>query len=143
MRSRNTSDKLRSQQIMEEPAKEGLIEKQVKFEIGRLTVILRNPVCTEEEKARTQSQFGDYQEMVVIAPGTSAAWLQQIYLLADPDEDVSIAKRACPHLGRKEVDLLEQGRTGSWGNHDHVLVIAKLRLRFWPSPLPCIRGYEG
>jgi hypothetical protein len=52
MRSRNTSDKLRSQQIMEEPAKEGLIEEQVKFEIGRLTVILRNPVCTEEEKAR-------------------------------------------------------------------------------------------
>jgi len=87
MRSRNTSDKLRSQQIMEEPAKEGLIEEQVKFEIGRLTVILRNPVHTEEEKARTQSQFGDYQEMVVIAPGTSAAWLQQIYLLADPDED--------------------------------------------------------
>ena len=87
MRSRNTSDKLRSQQIMEGPAKEVLIEERVTFEIGRLTVILRNPVSTEEEKARTQSQIGDYQEMVVIAPGTSAAWLQQIYLLADPGED--------------------------------------------------------
>ena len=87
MRSRNTPDKLRSQQLMEEPAKEVLIEEQVKFEIGGLTVILRNPVCTEEEKTTAQSQIGDYQEMVVIAPGSSAAWLQQIYLLADPGKD--------------------------------------------------------
>ena len=90
MRSSNTDDKPTSQQIMEEPAKEVLIEEQVKFEIGRLTVILRNPVSTEGEKARTQSQIGDYQEMVVIAAGTSAAWLQLIYLLADPGEDTLV-----------------------------------------------------
>ena len=78
MRSSNTGD---------EPM---LIEELVKFEIGRLTVILRNPVSTEGEKARTQSQIGDYQEMVVIAAGTSAAWLQLIYLLADPGEDTLV-----------------------------------------------------
>jgi len=87
MRSSNTSERPRRQQIEEEPAKEASIEEQVKFQIGRLTVILRNPVCTEEDRARTQSQIGDYQEMIVIAPGTTAAWLQQIYLLADPGED--------------------------------------------------------
>jgi len=88
MRSKNLGDKLASQQVSEGSEDRAWIEEQVKFEIGRLTIILRDPVVTEEEKAMTQSQIGDYQEMVVIGPrGAAVDWLQQIYLLADPGED--------------------------------------------------------
>lgn len=87
MRSSNTSNKLAPRQIIEGPCKKAAIAEQITFEIGRLTIILRNPVTTEEEQSITQSQIGDYQEIVVITDGTHEDWLQQMCLLADPGED--------------------------------------------------------
>jgi hypothetical protein len=87
MRSKNLGDKFASRQIKEGHLEQVWIEEQVKIEIGRLTVILRNPVISEEDKAITQSQIGDYQEMVVIVPGTADDWIQQICFLVDPPED--------------------------------------------------------
>jgi len=87
MRTKDPGDKFASRRIKKGHAEQVWIEEQVKIEIGRLTVILRNPVVSEEEKAVGQSQIGDYQEMVVIVPGAAEDWIQQICFLVDPPED--------------------------------------------------------
>lgn len=87
MRSCNIGDKLALQQVKEGPAKEAWIKEQMKFEIDRLKAILRDGLATDEEHSIAQSQIANYQEMAAITVWPLPGWLQQMDLLADPDEN--------------------------------------------------------
>ena len=76
-------DDLTSQQIEDGPKKDLWWKEEVKLEIERLQLILRDPAFTQEEKTLTRSRIASYQEMIAMTVPTSTDWLLQLNQLAD------------------------------------------------------------
>ena len=83
MQACNAGERLASQQVKAGPSKEAWWKEEVKFEIERLKVLLRDPLLSEEERAIAQAQIANYQEAAASDSRSSADWLHQMYLLAD------------------------------------------------------------
>ena len=81
MRSTNLGDKLASQPIKAGPTKAAWWNEEIRFEIDRLKVILRDPAATDEEKSRAKSQIANYEEISAMAARPPADWVRQMYLL--------------------------------------------------------------
>ena len=74
--------KLASQQVKEGPARKAWWNQEIRFEIERLKVILRDPAATDEEKSMAKSQIANYEEISAMAARPPADWVRQIDLLA-------------------------------------------------------------